>query len=145
MIRIDIDDLEVRQALERLQRRVGDLTPAMEDIGELLIETTKERFKTSTAPDGGRWAPNKPSTLARKKSNRPLIGETKSLSTQFSYRAGRASVEIGSPMLYAAIHQLGGQAGRGRKVTIPARPFMGLSESDKRAVLEIIEDHLAGR
>jgi len=50
MIRIDIDDREVRQALERLQRKVGDLTPAMEDIGELLIETTKQRFATSTAP-----------------------------------------------------------------------------------------------
>ena len=52
MIRIDIDDRDVGQALQRLQRRVGDMTPAMEDIGELLIETTKERFKTSTAPDG---------------------------------------------------------------------------------------------
>ena len=30
MIRIDIDDREVSQALERLQRRVGDMTPAMD-------------------------------------------------------------------------------------------------------------------
>ena len=35
MIRIEIDDREVSQALERLQRRVGDMTPAMEDIGEM--------------------------------------------------------------------------------------------------------------
>ena len=27
-------------------------------------------------------------------------------------------------MRYAAIHQFGGKAGRGRKVTIPARPFL---------------------
>ena len=30
MIRIDIDDRDVIQALQRLQRRVGDMTPAME-------------------------------------------------------------------------------------------------------------------
>jgi len=168
MIRIEIDDREVMDALQRLQRRVGDLTPAMEDIGELLIETTKQRFATSTAPDGRRWAPNSPATIlsylqgksgafgkrdgrltkkgAKLAANKkPLIGETKSLSTQINYRADRASVEIGSLMPYAAIHQFGGQAGRGKKVTIPARPFLGLSESDKRAVLEIIEEHLAGR
>jgi len=166
MIRIDIDDRDVRQALEKLQRKMGDMTPAMKDIGELLIETTKRRFVTSTAPDGSRWEPNRPATImsylqgksgafskrdgrltkkgARLAANKkPLIGESKSLSTEISYRADRASVEIGSPMEYAAIHQFGGKAGRGKKVTIPARPFMGLSESDKRAVLEIIEEHLA--
>ena len=33
MIRIDIDDREVKQALQTLQRRLGDLRPVMEDIG----------------------------------------------------------------------------------------------------------------
>ncbi|TSE29042.1 phage virion morphogenesis protein [Tepidimonas charontis] len=32
IIRIDIDDREVTQALERLQRKVADLAPAMRDI-----------------------------------------------------------------------------------------------------------------
>jgi len=144
---------------------VGDLTPAMEDIGELLIETTKQRFQTSAAPDGSRWAPNSPATilgylagksgafgkrdgrLTRKgaklaANKKPLIGESKSLSEQFHYQASRTSVEVGSSVHYAPIHQFGGQAGRDKKVTIPARPFLGLSESDKRAVLEIVEEHL---
>ena len=38
MIRIDIDDREVRQALENLQRRVSDLTPVMHDIGQALVD-----------------------------------------------------------------------------------------------------------
>ena len=37
MIRIEIDDRDVIQALQRLQRRVGDLTPAMREIGEVGI------------------------------------------------------------------------------------------------------------
>jgi len=63
MIRIDIDDREVKQALQTLQRRLGDMTPAMEDIGELMIKITEQRFVTSTAPDGSRWAPNSPATI----------------------------------------------------------------------------------
>ena len=167
MISIDIDDREVKQALQTLQRRLGDMTPAMREIGEVLIETTKQRFVTSTAPDGSRWAPNSPATIMQylrarggafgkrggltkrgarlAASKKPLIGETRSLSTQISYRAGRASVEVGSPMEYAPIHQFGGRSRLGGKmVRIPARPFLGLSASDKRSVLEIIEEHLTG-
>jgi len=147
---------------------MGDLTPVMDDIGELLIETTKQRFQTSTAPDGSRWAPNSPATIRRylkimggafskrtggltkrgarlAASKKPLIGETKSLSTQISYRADRTSVEVGSLMPYAAIHQFGGQAGRGRKVTIHARPFLPIKpdetlyDADKRRILDVIE------
>ena len=176
MIRIEIDDREVRQALAELQRRVGDMTPAMREIGDVLAQSTIDRFKASTAPDGSRWAPNSPATIlsylqgksgafskrdgrltkkgaAVVMKKKPLIGETKSLSSKFSHRADRASVEVFSTVKYAATHQIGakkGEYGRTRRGApipwgdIPARPFMGLSESDKRSVLEIIEEHLAG-
>ncbi|MBN0437970.1 phage virion morphogenesis protein, partial [Pseudomonas aeruginosa] len=45
---------------------------------------------------------------------------------------------------YAAIQQLGGQAGRGRKVTIPARPYLPvlrngqLKPSARDAVLDVL-------
>ncbi|WP_178137928.1 phage virion morphogenesis protein [Thermomonas hydrothermalis] len=38
------NDREVRQALENLQRRVSDLTPVMHDIGQALVEGTRERI-----------------------------------------------------------------------------------------------------
>ena len=43
-------------------------------------------------------------------------------------------------MPYARIQQQGGTAGRGRKVAIPARPFIGLSEEARAA---IVDDMLA--
>ena len=49
MIRIDIDDREVKQALEKLQRRVGDMTPAMRDIGEVLTQSTAPRHRRLAA------------------------------------------------------------------------------------------------
>ncbi|TSA12012.1 MAG: phage virion morphogenesis protein, partial [Deltaproteobacteria bacterium] len=37
---------------------------------------------------------------------------------------------IGTNVIYAAIHQFGGKAGRGRKVTIPARPYLMFQDED---------------
>lgn len=171
MIDIQIDDREVQAALERLQRRLDDLSPVMREIGELLTERAKERFATSTGPDGQRWAPNAPATIAaylkqyggsykkrggmtkagaaRAAAKKPLIGETKQLMGTLYYRADRDSVTVGSPMRYAAIHQFGGQAGRGKKVTIPARPFLPvtpsgqwLGQADRREVLDILREAL---
>lgn len=53
-------------------------------------------------------------------------------------------------MPYAAIHQLGGKAGRGHKVTIPVRPYlaldrgteMELAEKDRQIVIELIRKRL---
>lgn len=166
MINITLDDREVRQALERLQRRLSDLSPVMRDIGELLVERAKQRFEASTAPDGSRWAPNSAATLgallarsranfrkdgslskrgtARKAGKKPLI-DTGTLMGQMFYRASASEVTVGNTMRYAAIHQFGGQAGRGKKVTIPARPFLPvtatgqwLGSDDRNAVLDIL-------
>ena len=37
---------------------------------------------------------------------------------------------------YAAIQQMGGQAGRGKKVTIPARPYLAMNSGDGLALAE---------
>ena len=63
--------------------------------------------------------------------------------------AARVMTKAGSPLEYAAIHQFGGMAGRGKKVRIPARPFIpvdrdgNLSPEAERGVLAAIYDHLA--
>jgi phage virion morphogenesis protein len=54
-------------------------------------------------------------------------------------------VAVGTNRVYAAIHQLGGQAGRGRKVTIPARPYLGVSAADRVRILAVLKWFLARR
>lgn len=49
---------------------------------------------------------------------------------------------VGTKLPYAAIHQFSGRAGRGRKVTIPARPFIGVSAQGKDEIMAIIRRHL---
>lgn len=170
MIKIEIHDRAVLDALTRLQSRTSDLSPLMHDIGEHLTETTKRRFDTATAPDGSRWAENSDITLLgylkqykrsfskkdgsltqsgakRLGGKKPLTGRTgggASLMATINYKAGRDFVEIGSPKEYAAMQQFGGQKSKFPHLwgDIPARPFLGLSDQDRTNILDTISDYL---
>lgn len=150
-IKIVIDDAQVLSALDRIVHTASDLTPVMQEIGEVLVESTKRRFAQGRAPDGAPWAPNRPSTLARKRDPRPLIGESRRLSNEIFPRAGRDFVEVGSALEYSAVQQFGarkGQFGRTRRGapipwgTITARPFVGLSDEDRRNIIDIVLEAL---
>ena len=45
MLKIDIDDREVRQALEDLRRRASDMCPAMHAIGQALMGGSRLRYE----------------------------------------------------------------------------------------------------
>jgi phage virion morphogenesis protein len=160
MYTLEINSGPVEGALQRLAAGLDDTTPAMQEIGEFLAASTKDRFPTGTAPDGSAWAPKSPTTLARygarfsnRVDHRPLYGPSGQLSTRIFYEASRNQVRIGSPMIYAAVMQFGaakgafGKTSRGGPIpwgTIPARPFLGLSTNDETGILEIIEEYLSG-
>ncbi len=132
-MRIEYDDREVVDALRRLQEATGDLAPALRHIGEMLVDSTKRRFRDGSAPDGTPWATNAESTLlghlarfrgsytksgrlsakgaGRVMGKRPLIGETRSLSITIGYVVSGHTLEVGSPMEYAGTQQFGAARG----------------------------------
>lgn len=151
---IRVDDAAVDAALGELARRGADLRPAMEEIGEALVTSTRRRFETETGPDGKVWP----------KSLRALLEGGKTLSDsgrlgRIIHQASDDSVMVGTDAPYAAIHQFGGTIraktaaglrftladGSARIVTqvrMPARPFLGLDEDDGAEILFILENHL---
>lgn len=156
-IRIDFDDEDVRRALAGLKDAAADLEPAMDEIGGYLTAATQRRFERGAGPDGKAWPP---SIRARATGGRTLLDSGR-LANSITWRAGRNSVEVGTNVIYAAIHQLGGTiraktekgltfripgVGFRRKasVTIPARPFLGVDRGDRREIADILRDHLAG-
>ena len=158
-IRVTIDDSEVVAALDRLAAAGRDLTPAMRDVGEHLLNSTRERFRTETAPDGAPWAPLTAATRAKKPRNKGrILTQDGYLRGNLTYRAGPDSVEVGSPSIYAGTHQFGAEAGSfgetstGRPIPwgdIPARPFLvdaegALAPDDEAAVRDILLEHLTG-
>lgn len=164
MIKIEINDAAITAALAELAAKLTDMTPIMQDIGEGLTASTKDRFAKGVAPDGTAWAKNSPVTLARKKDTRPLFGSTPAgaaLHSQIFYEAGQDYVEVGSNKVYAAVQQFGAEKGAfgafigkdklGRDHfhsipwgDIPARPFLGVSEDDETEILESIRGALSG-
>ena len=65
LIKVAVNARLLLDYLSQLQQRVGDMTPVLGEIGEYLIQSTKARFGTGTAPDGTLWAKNSPLTLEK--------------------------------------------------------------------------------
>ena len=170
---IEINDQAVRALLARLSQRAGGLSPVLQAIGNDITARTQRRFETSTGPDGVAWKPNSAATLAMlaarlggqkskvKKdgslnaagqrslgNKKPLIGESQDLRRQIVPSVAGDTLTVSSTPVYAAIQQFGGQAGRGRKVTIPARPFLpvrpdgSLYPQEQALVLAALNDFL---
>ena len=151
-LKVEVTGLdEAERRLRALQAAGHDLTPAMKDIGEYLLRTTRERFADEKGPDGTPWAPLSEHTKRRKKRNvERVLTEHGYLGGTLAYRAGPQEVEVGSPLVYAGTHQFGAEkgafgSGGGSPIPwgdIPARPFLGLSDDDREEVVNILGDFL---
>lgn len=157
MLIIKVDRGEVQSALAQTLEVLENPRPMLQAIGEYGVDSTMRRFAAGRGPDGTPWAPKKASTIAAhpRGGRKPLIGESRALSGLIAYQVGDRSVAWGSNQVYAGVQQMGAKAGslwsgtdrRGRKAKapwgdIPARPYLGLSSKDERAILEIVRDHL---
>lgn len=145
----DINDAELRAFLEQKIARMKDLRPFHANVGEHLLNSVEDRFDSETAPDGSAWKALSPVTVALRQKRHgnaelTILREWGHLAGSFNYRASHEHVQVGSPVVYAAIHHFGGNAGRGHSVEIPARPILGLSAEDEAVIQEIAEDFLEG-
>ena len=149
-ITIKYDDHEVTQALTRLQAKLGDLTPAMRDIGELVLLSVKRNFEDAGRPT--KW----PLSRRVKEHGGQTLSDTGRLRNSMTSKAGADQVTIGTNVIYAAIHHFGGKirpkTKRGlmipgmkhplQSVTMPARPFLMIQDQDRGSILRIIERYL---
>ncbi|MCY1648180.1 phage virion morphogenesis protein [Caulobacter sp. SL161] len=153
---ITFDDLGVTSGLRRMQARADDLRPVLADIGAELESSTVKRFVTNVAPDGVPWPP---SARAKEKPLTRTLVLTGDLRDSIHYVVESDAVEVGSALVYAGIHQVGGTiTAKGKalaftlfngafvmtkSVTIPARPYLGMSANDNATVLDIVGQHMA--
>lgn len=140
-LRFDLKDLfKVSDGLKRLG---GETEVFMRRIAQTLTASAKERFVDETDPEGNKW-----------KKGVKNGGQTLTLSgllrRSITNTSDDETAVIGTNRIYAGIHQFGGVItakkskylrfkinGRevfAKSVVIPARPFLGVSETDKDAV-----------
>jgi phage virion morphogenesis protein len=135
---------EILARFRAIQERGGNLRPLMLEIGEDVVESTKQRFVTTTSPDGDQWAKNSDVTLAHKSGSTPLTdGGHLAVSIHYS-PLGNDGVEIGTNADQAAMMQFGGTKAEFGNLwgDIPERPFLGLSDQDKQNILDLTLNYL---
>jgi len=144
-IKVDIDDREVEELLSRLRERVEDLTPVMKIIGETVRTSVVRNFEKGGRPDA--WQPLAPATLKGEKRGAGILrrrGFAGGLLGSINSKAYKDRAVVGTNKVYGAIHQFGGKAGRGHKVTIPARPFLMVQDEDWDEIKEALAGYIFG-
>ncbi|OEU65816.1 MAG: phage virion morphogenesis protein [Desulfovibrio sp. S3730MH75] len=138
---LEVDSAEVKVILDSLNRvaDVANSRELLDTVGAVIESSTRRRIQIEKqTPEGKPWKPWSANYAKTRHSGHSLLsGHGDLLDTIFHDVDGDAAV-IGSPLVYAAIHQFGGEAGRGLKVTIPARAYLGISKQDELDVGDAI-------
>ncbi|MEW5763711.1 MAG: phage virion morphogenesis protein [Acidobacteriota bacterium] len=153
-IRIEGGD-RLRARLERLLARAGG--PSQRDLlgrlGALVESQTRRRIQDGGPdPDGRPWEPLSPGYAAWKagRSSGKILSLHGPLRDSLTHEVvSTEEARVGSGLVYAAIHQFGGLAGRGHVRSarsgaesggawIPARAYLGVSAND----LDDLQDEL---
>ncbi|MCA0420481.1 MAG: phage virion morphogenesis protein [Proteobacteria bacterium] len=141
---------QVEQFLARLNPFQSETL--LEAMARLIRESTRERIIAGgPAPDGSAWAPNR-------EGRKPILYRSGALARSIDYAISGTRAIIGSGLIYSAIHQFGGtivpksatalvfQVGnrmfRVKKVTMPARPYIGLSGEDRSELVQAVTAYL---
>lgn len=133
---------EISSKVKTVEQRLGHLQPALAIIGETVRTSVVRNFEKGGRPRG--WQELSPVTLAQKKGGSILVGKGHAGGLMGSIHAevGKNSVMVGTNKIYGAIHQFGGQAGKNKKVTIPARPFLMIQDQDWKEINDELGDYI---
>jgi phage virion morphogenesis protein len=98
---LEIDIQPVEFMLNELIKKMQDVTPVMSEVGEIIVTQAQDAFDDSKAPDGSAWKPSL-------RGGQTLVNSSR-LRRSIHPRVGKNSVEVGTNVVYAAIHQFGGK------------------------------------
>lgn len=112
-IEITADTGFVREALARIAGITGRLTPTFRSIGSYLVSSTQQRFLRQVDPRDRAWTPLGVRTVKQRIRLGyfpiSILRRAGDLFRSIVSLADDTHVEVGSPLVYAAIHQLGGE------------------------------------
>lgn len=108
------DDSTAQARLSELIGRMEDRSGFMANVGEHLLNATRDRFRDQVSPEGTPWERLKPATIRDRERRKftpiqILTRHTRSgLRASLNSQVTKDEVRIGTPKVYAAIHQFGG-------------------------------------
>ncbi|WP_282094319.1 phage virion morphogenesis protein [Epibacterium ulvae] len=129
--------LGLDESLAKLRRLSGfDQAQLLYDAGAILESSTRRRFDTKIDPDGDPWVPwSEDYDETRDHDVHSLLVEEGDLRDSIAAYATGDEVQVGSNLVYAAHHQMGGEEiGSG----VPARPYLGVSDEDTLDLRDLV-------
>jgi len=145
--------------LNELAKQSGNLGDPLNEIKANLLESVERNFEEQGRPT--KWKDLADSTKhAREnppKGRRPtwpgsILNQTGGMASSINGQVDGDSILIGSALTFpnsdkpwVRIHDQGGKAGPGKKITIPKREFLMFQDEDLTEAEEILADHLMGR
>lgn len=150
-IKVDFQTRALKRYVENLAKL--NKHKLLDAVGALIASQTEYRINSEKkAPDGTPWQPRK-----NKKLTHPLLELTSRLLGSIQYQVHGNKVIVGSNVEYAATQQYGDKRritttvtwkGEGKvKVkinrNIPARPYLGLSRANNKAIRGLIAEYIA--
>ncbi len=135
-LEIDLNNSTLQQTLHRLQG--ADRAGLLAAIGEYQLSETLQNFDAERTPEGVAWQQSQRAADSGGKT----LQHKGHLRDSYTYQVSGNAVELGSNMIYAAIHHAGGKAGRGRSVTISARTALGVTAQNETEISQIGLDYL---
>lgn len=146
---------KIQEWLERVKAKAGNHQDLYDELADILLAGTHDRFDRGIGPDDRPW---KQSWRAKSQAGQTLR-DTGRLRNSIRIKLSKNGFSLATNLVYAPIHQFGGVIRPKNKpyltlktptggwikvksVTIPARPFLGVSADDAQLLLLEIEDYL---
>jgi len=148
-VTVHIDTKPLRALFARIQQVFKNPRKVvLEPLAQLLFDSSRKAFQAQASPEGVPWKPLSPAYAQRKAKlfpGRPIL--QRRLNLFRGIHSGvlpddRGAFVSTSNLPYAAIHQVGGRAGRRHAAQIPARPYLPAVATAERLAKEVMEDAL---
>lgn len=149
-IGIKLQFAEAIAALTGITDRANDFSPALADIGESLLLSTRQRFDNEVNAEGIDWRPLLPKTIKAKQrrinTGKPyrtraqatsILKDTFTLRDSITYLVEPTVLKVGTNVEYATYHQNAKNPQRRRE-------FLGLDKVDQLTIAQTLSDYLAG-
>lgn len=154
-VRMELEGAEAAlAALGEAAARLEQPKGLYDEIGRLLTVSTQHRFETEKDVDGTPW----PKSIRVLTEGGKTMTDTSALAGSITWEASDTGVAVGTNVIYAAIHQLGGTieaktpgglrfaVGGGfavvQSVTMPKRSFLGLDADDEAEIEAAAQDYI---
>ena len=135
-LELDLDSSGAAAALRTLGSvRAQGLVPV---VAQLVEGQTRRRLsEDKRAPDGSAWPAWSEAYSATRKPGQQLLESEGHLIASIDTVVSGGAGAVGSPLVYAAIHQFGGAE---VDMAIPERPYLGISPDDRAEIDEVIQE-----